>query len=266
MAKILVRVTHGPENPTDPSIEPTSTKRLRRFAAAAHVNREGLMNNSPSDYRAAWVREYLAPRHPDLVGAYLEACSIYESGKTSGSLDEADAERLLAYARSSRAPLGENAATMLGELCAGRSALGAAIRSLATSRRVHERVNALVALHSCPPTELHVELLAFLLRDKSARVRTLAAEKIVHHRIEQLANALEEAAARETNVAVANQLRAELDYLHQGFHARREGEIIWVTCRPPSGASVSKLFTLKEYQTAGSAWISNLLSQASDEA
>jgi hypothetical protein len=224
------------------------------------------MNNSSSDYPDAWVREYLAPRYPDLVGAYLEACSIYESGKASGSLDQADAERLLAHARSSRTPLGENAATMLGELCASRSALGAAIRSLATGRRVHERVNALVALHSCPPTELHVELLAFLLRDKSARVRTLAADNIAHHRIKQLSNALEEAATRETNVEVANQLRAELDHLHQGFHARREGERVRVTCRPPSGASVSKLFTPEEYQIAGSAWISNLLCQAADEA
>jgi hypothetical protein len=224
------------------------------------------MNNSPSDYRDVWVREFMAPRHADLVAAYLQARSIYERGKMSGSLDQAEVERLLAHARSSRTPLGESAATMLGELCAGIPAVGAAIRTLATGKRVHERINALVALHSSPSTELHVELLAFLLRDRSARVRTLAADKVVHQGIKQLAGALEEAATQETNVEVANQLRADLDYLHRGFHARREGENVWVTCRPPSGGSFSKLFTPEEYQTAGSAGISNLLSQAPNEA
>ena len=224
------------------------------------------MSNPPSDHHDTWVREYLAPRYPELVPAYLDARAIYENGRASGSLGQPEAERLLAHARSPRTPLGENAATMLGELCANIPTLGAAIRLLATGRRVHERVNALVALHSCPPTSLHIELLALLLQDKSARVRALAADKVVIHRIKELAAALGVASSREAKVEVADELRAELDYLNQGFHARRNGGSVWVTCRPPHGGSVSKVFTLQEFQTAGPGWISDQLCQAANEA
>lgn len=219
-----------------------------------------------ANIRDAWVREYLAPRYPDLVAPYLDACAIHEGAIVSGSLDQAQLQRLLSHARSPRTPLGENVATMLGELCAGIPTLGAAIRALAAGARVHERVNALIALSSCPPTELHVELLARLLRDGSARIRILAADKVVAHGLKGLASDLAEAVQRETDVAAASELLTCLDCLNQGFHVRRDGESVWVTCRPRQGGSVIKQFAPDEYEAIGPAWISAQLSDGQSDA
>jgi len=221
--------------------------------------------NESSDHREAWVRECLAPQYPELVAPYLEAQQIYDRAKDSGRLDAADTECLLAHARSSRTPLGYNAATMLGELHARIPALGAAIRSLAEGRRAHERVNAVIALHFGPPTELHIELLELLLRDKSARVRALAADKIVGHQLKQLAGALEVAANRVTNPKVAEGLRAELDYLLHRFHVHHLGETVGVTCRPLQGGSITKVFTRQAYETVGRAWIDDELKGSQGE-
>lgn len=214
-----------------------------------------------------WVREYLQPRYPELVHAFLDAQTSHTHAMATGRIAPSALERLVAHARSPRTPLGENVAAMIGNLYAKIPSLEAAIRALATGSRVHERVNALVALDSGPPTELHVELLACLLQDKSARVRALAADKIVVHRLEALASALEAAAARERNPRVADHLRSSIDYLRQRFHVLQVNESFWVTCRPrPGGSSVSKLFTQAQFETTAPAWIASVLSEARDEA
>jgi len=56
--------------------------------------------------------------------------------------------------------------------------VAAGIRKLAKGRRVHERINALVALDSCATDSLHVELFSEALADRSARVRALATDKV----------------------------------------------------------------------------------------
>ena len=154
---------------------------------------------------------------------------------------------------------------MLGELYAKLPTLASEMRLLAAGARMHERVNALVALSSYPTTDLHFELLPRLLRDRSGRVRALAADKIVSHGMRQLASVLGAAAAQETDVKVRAELRADLDYLIQGFHVDRRDEGIHVTCRPPRWSSISRFFTADQFDCEGKAWIEGVLKEASNE-
>jgi len=126
----------------------------------------------------AWVHDYLKPRYPELVRSYLEASRIFRSSKKRGAVNAKELNKLVAHASSSRTPLGENAASMLGELYEVDKSVAVGIRKLAEGRQVHERINALVALDSCATDTLHAELFVQALADRSARVRELAADKV----------------------------------------------------------------------------------------
>jgi hypothetical protein len=208
----------------------------------------------------------LQPRHPSLVTAFLEARTIYESGSTKGTLDDAEIDRLLELARSPRSPIGENVATMIGELSSRIPSVERCIRVLASGKLRHERINAIVALSVAPASDLHGKLLQALLTDKVASIRALAADKIVFHRIDHLVPALAEAARRETHAATAAELRQCLDLLRQRFHIERRPDSVWVTCCPTEGGRVGRLFSLESYEAAGRAWIAETLGPQPHEA
>ncbi len=210
-------------------------------------------------YIEKWIQEYLVPKRPELADDFVEARRICLRVEESRVLEKGDHDRLLALSRSSHAPLGENVASMIGELYAKVPALGTIIRALAGGLRMHERINALVALSSHPATELHSELLSGLLKDKSAKVRTLAADKIIEHGLTGLGAELGAAIVRELKPAIVEAFREGLDHLYHGFHVRQTGEEIWVTCRRPGMGSVSRLFASADYETEGAAWIRGML-------
>jgi len=203
----------------------------------------------------SWVREYLQPRFPELVKPFLDALDLCRRAHSSGALTAMDAQKLLAHARSTRTPLGENAAAFLGELCDSQSAACEVVRTLASSSRVHERVNALVALDSCQAGELHVEILASALADRSARVRALAADKVVGHGVKSLIAELDSAIAREKDSKLRAELTTNRALLAYGYDVRHEGEFVYVTCRPPRWSSTFKRFSLAEFENEGNEWI-----------
>ena len=177
---------------------------------------------SDDKYRG-WVTVYLKPKYPELVKPFLEALRLYEAAKKRGAVTQQALEKLLERAGSSRTPLGENVAAMLGDLYEVDDSAGAAIRALATGRTLHERINALVALDSCHTTELHAELLPSLLADRSGRVRALAADKIVGHGMLELLEKLKLAHQNESSSGVKEELGADIEYLEQGKHVRWSG-------------------------------------------
>jgi hypothetical protein len=144
------------------------------------------MAEQPSIFDGAdrtWVRDYLRPRYPELVAPYIEASRLYRNAKRRGAVTSSALKTLLTYARSPRTPLGENVASMLGELYDIDKSVATAIRQLATGRQVHERINSLVALDSCSTSSLHTELFALALGDRSTRVRELAEDKVRLHKL-----------------------------------------------------------------------------------
>ena len=156
----------------------------------------------------SWVRDYLQPRYPELVAPYLRALHASRSALVKGALSPDVVQDLVESARSRRTPLGENVASMIGDLANHFSAARDAIKSLACDPSVHVRINALVALSSYAVSHLHEELLSAALTDRSARVRALAADKIMSMDLRQLVPTLETAIARESKP----ELRATLEW------------------------------------------------------
>ncbi len=203
----------------------------------------------------SWVKQYLQPRYPELVTPFLEAFDLCKKAHSSGILSETDAQRLLEHARSNRTPLGENAATFLGELCDSQTTAREALRLLASSNRVDERINALVALESCQTSDLHEELLASALSDRSARVRALAADRIVGHGLKSLLAKLHVAIEKEKDANLKVELVTSKELLMQSYAIRHEGEYVYVICRLPNWSSTSRRFSLAEFESEGEAWI-----------
>jgi hypothetical protein len=164
----------------------------------------------------SWVREYLQPRYPELVDHYLEASRLFRESKKGGAVSTRALNRLATLATSPRTPLGENVASMLGELYDLDKNVAAGIRRLAAGREMHERINALVALDSCGTDHLHVELFSAALSDRSARVRTLAAGKIVNRGIRELFGEIKGAYLRETKPGPQAELAYYVEAIARG--------------------------------------------------
>ncbi len=200
-----------------------------------------------SDRETSWVNTYLRSRYPELVPLYAEACSIAAEAKASACLTAPQARRLSELAASSRAPLGENVAGLLGELAAAIPEAQDAIAALAGARQVHGRINALVAIESFPVGRLHVRLIGMLLRDRSRRVRRLAADKAMGFGMKELLPELIQAVQAETNLQLRDELEAQVALLRDGYRVRAlDDGSVWVTCRKDRGL-VSRRFYVRQF-------------------
>jgi hypothetical protein len=144
---------------------------------------------------------------------------------------------------------------MLGELAAAIPEAQDAIAALAEARQVHGRVNALVALEAFPVGRLHVRLIGMLLRDRSRRVRGLAADKAMSFGLKELLPELVQAVEAETNPELHDELEAQVTLLRDGYRisARDDGSV-WVTCRKGRGV-VSRRFSVGQFESEGQRWI-----------
>jgi hypothetical protein len=117
------------------------------------------------------------------------------------------------------------------------------------------RINALVALHFQGKSALHDEILAAALRDRSAKIRALAADKIMSFGLRNLLPALEEAIAREAKPELRATLECGRDLLRDGFHIDNCGDgSVRVTCRTGAGV-ISRSFSKLDMETNGRKWI-----------
>lgn len=208
-----------------------------------------------SEVTESWIKGYLEPRYPELVAPYRQAERIREAALRSGQLSESSLSVLLGSAESARTPLGENVSGMLGSLADRFPLVRDAIRAMARDKRAHVRINALVALESHEKSPLHDEILSTALRDRSAKIRALAADKIMGFGLRRLLPELEDAIAREAKPELQGALVWERDLLRDGFRIvdTHNGRVN-VTCRTAGGV-VSTSFSSNEMETKGRQWI-----------
>ena len=212
-----------------------------------------------TDIEKSWVDEYLKPRYPELVPLYLEACSVASEARQSGQLTEAQANRLLELASSPRTPLSENVAGMLGQLAGSLPSAQAVLTTLAAAPRVLCRINALAALQELPVGRLHVQLISAALRDKSRRVRALAADKAMGFGMRDLLPELEHAVNHEQDSKLRDSLAWNLALLRDGYLVKQNSNgTVWVSCRR-GGSVVSRSFPAGQFETDGRQWIAEQL-------
>lgn len=204
-----------------------------------------------TDHVENWIRGYLQPRYPELVPMYREADALKRIATGSGVLSQSALDTLVTYAQDSRASLSQNVAGMLGELASKFPEAAQAVRLLATHRKLHVRLNALVSLHSLQPSPLRVELLAAMLEDRSTRLRQLAADKIMSFGERDLLPRLERAVAAETDAPTACSMNWALELLRDGYRTElQENGQIDVTVRVRAGC-VSQVFSETEVRSRG---------------
>ena len=207
-----------------------------------------------------WIEQFLEPHYPELVAPFLAALEAFEAAIEAGALNDAALETIVECARSSRMPLGENAATLLGQLVARFPAAEHAVRGMAVHPKVHVRVNALVALSSTPPASLHDEVLRMALRDRSSKIRALAADKIMQFELDHLLPELDAATASENVPKTREELEYARDLLRDGYRVRPlEDGRAWLSCRMPDGALMSSVVDAKDLQAKGAKAIARSL-------
>jgi hypothetical protein len=189
-----------------------------------------------------WIGDYLNPRYPALVAPLLEALEAFDAAMESGVLTDEQLRLVVDCAQSPRTPLGENIATLLGELAERFTAAELAVREMAVHTKVHVRVNALVAISSSTPAKLHTDVLRIALKDRSSRVRTLAADKIMQFRLDHLLPDLEEVIARENVTKIREELEFSRDLLRDGYHVRPFDDAhVWLSFRMPAGGGTKSV-------------------------
>lgn len=199
-----------------------------------------------------WIRDFLERRHPELVSRFREILDAFESTVASGTILQQQLATISDGVRSRSRPLAENAAILLGELAARFPQARELIKGLSRDPSLQVRVNALIALGVVAPGELHEEVLRGALRDRSPKLRTLAADKIVQLGMKSLLSDLEQAAAEEADPKTRESLECERDLLRDGFCARRQNDNrTWITCRLPDGSLKSSFVDSGDVERIG---------------
>jgi hypothetical protein len=207
-----------------------------------------------------WIDEFLQPHHPELVPQLLEALEAFDAAIESGVLTDEQLATIVECARSPRTPLGENIAALLGELAARFSAAEQAVREMAAHPKAHARINALVAISSTSPTKLHDQVLRIALKDRSSKVRTLAADKIMQFGLEHLLPDVESAIARENAAKIREELEFSRDLLRDGYRLRTHDDgRVWMSCRLPGGGVTSTFVGAEDLQARGAKAIARSL-------
>lgn len=109
----------------------------------------------------------------------------------------------------------------------------------------------LVALSSMAPGHLHDDVLRAALKDRSSRIRELAADKIMIFGLTALLGDLEHALACEPEKTKSG-LVFSRDLLRDGVTMRpSENGQIWVSCRRRNGDVVSRFVSSAEIERNG---------------
>jgi len=156
------------------------------------------MRAVPVPYK--WIEKDLRPRFPHLADACLKVYEIEKSVVATKQLKIDDLVLLEGFCRNNSSILSEFAASVVGSFAEDIAEARMALINLSGDKRINARINALVALHDCGTVQVREQVLRIALRDKSARVRQLAACKVQGFLLHSLLEELEGAIAREGDV------------------------------------------------------------------
>jgi hypothetical protein len=206
---------------------------------------------SESESVVSWARDYLEARHPELVRPVLAAAEAFDRACASGELQPDDLRAVASVARDRRSLVAEYGASLLGALAAQFETARTEILSMSTDSKAHVRISALIALIELDPSDTHVSVALRALKDKSAKVRLLAADKVLTWRLASLIPALEEALLAEQDIAQREQLDLVISLLRDGYKIVPQGDAIDVYVQPSNGGIRVLSVSENELRTKG---------------
>jgi hypothetical protein len=164
-----------------------------------------------------WVERYLRPRYPELVAPLMAAVDAFDAIQDRGELSQGNLGILVEAACSSRRPLYENVCGFMAHLTARWPEATAAILQMSKSPKAQIRFNAILCLGRDTPSDVVDAILKGGLRDKSARVRSKAADWAGRLRNKRLVTELGAALTAEKNRRARSTIEFELRLLRDGY-------------------------------------------------
>jgi hypothetical protein len=166
-----------------------------------------------------WIRE-LERLRPDLVAPYVSALDAYALANEHGILSDEQVASLRTGAAIVNFDIGLSVSEMLMRLGTRFPVAAQAFLEVSRHSKAQVRLNAIAALVSGVPSTLHDVVLTERLRDRSFKVRRLAAEKIMLLRLRHLRVGLDQAICDAGTDAERRSLTWNRDLLIHGYHAR----------------------------------------------
>src|ERR1043166_8978671 len=165
----------------------------------------------------AWLQRRRGRREPLLEAELLTVVDAYDTAKQGRTLKPEELQLIADAASDSRALLWQNAVAFMGVLSEQWPEANAAILAMAQSRKAHVRFNALCCLGESTPFSTVEQVLKSGLRDKSARVRGKAADRMGQLRKLEFVPELTAALTNERDPKARSTMEFELRLLRDGY-------------------------------------------------
>jgi hypothetical protein len=198
-----------------------------------------------------WIRGYLKPRYPELVKPFRALLNSYERIKANDHFDKQCWRSVVSAARSPRIPLSGTATRFLADLTAKHQEACEAVSRMSGDSHWYIRCNALLSLGSETPRNLVFTVVSKGIRDKSARVRALAAHQIQYLHMSELISDLEGQLAIEQHESAKFAIELHVRLLRDGYFLMPWGEkdrFIWVST---DNGMIGRSITLDELDAKG---------------
>jgi len=173
------------------------------------------MNSVRDDYQD-WMNVYLEPRHPEMMRPFQRALAAFDRIQENRRASPRNLRPILEIARSSNRLICENGAVLLGDLAAEYDEAREALEQLSIDARAGLRINAIIALGNRAPRDLGLSIILRSLKDRSARVRAIAADYAARLYLPEAIPTLERALSVEKNHKARTVIDFSLQRLREG--------------------------------------------------
>lgn len=183
----------------------------------------------------AWIQSHLDGKYSDWAVKLRTLLATYDRAQRSGRLDSRGVDQFEEAVRQKGKPA-EMAAELLGELARRFEAAAKGMENLLEDPKPSNKLKGLIALYSVGPNTSVLDRYRVALRDKSAKVRILAADHALRRRFKTLVGDLNAQIFAEEDSNVRSHLVHARDLLRDGFHKwRDESGKLLITRRNQSG-------------------------------
>jgi hypothetical protein len=164
-----------------------------------------------------WVERNLRQRYPELVVPLMAAIDAFDAIWERGERTPDNLDKVVKAASSTRRPLYENASGLMQRLTTKWPEAAVAVLKMSKSPKSHVRFNAILCLGKGSPDDLVDAILRSGLQDKSARVRSKAADWAGRLGNTRLTSELTAASVVEDDAETRSCIDFELRLLRDGY-------------------------------------------------
>ena len=218
------------------------------------------MNNQPHSDAVSktrkkfepWLESYLRKRCPELESDLLAAIDAFDRLENGADVTEESLSPIVEAVKSSRRPLYENASDFMQVLTSQYPLARDIVKQLANDSASHVRFNAILCVGNQAPQDFKIDIITAGLLDKSATVRTKAADWALRLRLDGITPELEVALKKERNRGARETMELTLPLLRDGYILRPAGDgQVAITVSTPRATVSTRYMNASEIESRG---------------